>query len=75
MGHKKYRRPVIAKRAISVKKVMLAVFFDINGPIVQISVPRGRTLTGTFYKRKILRKLNKCFEKRRPKTGLREVRL
>ena len=64
------RRPVIAKRTNSVKKVMLAVFFDINGPIVQISVPRGRTVTGTFYKRKLLGKLNKCFEKRRPKTGL-----
>ena len=34
-------RPVIAKRAISVKKVMLAAFLDINGHIVQISVPRG----------------------------------
>ena len=32
-------------------------------------------MTGTFYKRKILGKLNKCFEKRRPKTGLRRVRL
>ena len=32
-------------------------------------------MTGTFYKRKILGKLNKCFEKRRPKTGLRGVRL
>ena len=49
--------------------------FYINGPIVQISVPRGRTVTGTFYKCKILGKLNKCFEKRRPKTGLRGVRL
>ena len=30
-------------------------------------------MTGTFYKRKILGKLNKCVEKRRPKTGLRGV--
>ena len=42
------RRPVIAKMTISVKKAMLTVFFDINGPIIQISVPRGRTVTGTF---------------------------
>ena len=34
------RRPVMATKTISVKKVMLAVFFDINGPIIQISVPR-----------------------------------
>ena len=32
-------------------------------------------MTGTFYKRRILRKLNKCFEKRRPNTELRGVRL
>ena len=69
------RRPFIAKRPISVKKVILTVFFDINGPIIQISVPRGQTVTVTFYKRKILGKLNKCFEKRRSKTGLRGVRL
>ena len=69
------RRPVIAKRTISVKKVMLAVFFDINGPVVQVSVPRGRTVTGTFYKHRILGKLNKYFEKRRPKTGLKGIRL
>ena len=69
------RRPVIAKRTISVKKVMLAVFFDINGPIIQVSVPKGRTVTGTLYKRKILKKLNKYFEKRRPRTGLRGVHL
>ena len=71
----KARRPVIAKRTISVKKVMLVVFFDINGPIIQISVPRGRTVTGTFHKGKLLGRQNYCFEKHRPKTGLRGVRL
>ena len=30
-------------------------------------------MTGTFYKRQILGKLKKCFEKRRTKTGLRGV--
>ena len=59
----------------SVIRRLCWLYFDINGPIIQISVPRGRTVTGTFYKRKILGKLNKCFEKRRSKTGLRGVRL
>ena len=45
---------------------MLVVFFDINGSTVPVSGPRGRTTTGTFYKRKILGKLNKYFVKRRP---------
>ena len=48
------RRPVIAKMTLSGKKVMLAIFFDINGHIVQASVPRGRPVAGTFYKRRTL---------------------
>ena len=35
------RIPVIAKRTLSGKNVMLALFFDINGHIVQAYVPRG----------------------------------
>lgn len=69
------RRPVIAKRKMSAKKVMLAVFFDINGPVIQVAVPKGRTVTGLFYKRKVLGKLRKYFAKRRPKTGLKGVHL
>ena len=42
------RRPDIAKRTLSVKRVMLAIFFYINGSIVQVSVPRGQTVTGQF---------------------------
>ena len=53
------RGPVIAKMALSGKKVMLALFFDINGHIVQASVPRGRPVTRTFYKRRILGKFYK----------------
>ena len=48
------RRPVIAKMTLSCKKVMLALFFDINGHIVQASVPRGRPVARTFYKGSIL---------------------
>ena len=52
-------RPVNAKMTLGVKKVMLALFFDINGYIVQASVPRGRPVAGTFYKRRILGKFYK----------------
>ena len=34
---------------LSGKKVMLVLFFDINGHIVQASVPRGQPVAGTFY--------------------------
>ena len=36
-------RPVVAKMALSGKKVMLALFFDINGHIAQASVPKEAT--------------------------------
>lgn len=53
------RRPTIAKRTLSVKKVMVAVFFDINGFLLQVSVPRGQSVTGRFYKQKVLKKIEK----------------
>ena len=57
------RIPVIAKRTLSGKKVMLAIFFDIIGHIVQASVPRGRPVARTFYKRRILEKFYKYLKK------------
>jgi histone-lysine N-methyltransferase SETMAR len=48
---------------------MVAVFFDINGTLLQVSVPRGQSVTGRFYKQKVLKKLRKSFRKRRPATG------
>ena len=53
------QRPNIAKMTLSGKKVMLALFFDINGHIVQTSVHRGRTMAGIFYKHRILGKFYK----------------
>ena len=63
------RRPDIAEMTLSGKKVMLALFFDINGHIVQASVPRGRPVAGTFYKCRILGKFYKYLKKCRPKRG------
>ena len=57
------RRPVIAKMTLSGKKVMLALFFDSNGDIVQASVPRGRPVAETFYKRRKLGKFYKYLKK------------
>ena len=54
---------------------MYAIFFTNQGPAIQVAVPRGRSVTGLFYKHYILRKLNKYYKKRRPATGMRYVRL
>lgn len=72
---KNTRRPSIAKRLRTVKKVLYAIFFTTNGPAMQTAVPKGRTVTGKFYKNVVLRKLKKYYQKRRPKTGLKYVRL
>lgn len=72
---KNAKRPCVAKRLQSAKKVMYAIFFTPSGPVVQVAVPKGRSVTGLFYKNHILKKLKRYFVKRRPKTGLKGVKL
>ena len=43
-------RPSIAKRQCTVKKVLYVIFFDNKGPVRQLPVPNGRTVTGPFIK-------------------------
>ena len=62
---------VIAKRIKSVAKVLYAVFYSCNGPIVQIPIPDGKTIAGKFYKNSVLSKVKAHYEKRRPATSLR----
>ena len=52
-------RPCIAKRTISVKKVMYAIFFTNQGPAIRVAVPKGKTVNAKFYKTKVLAKLKK----------------
>ena len=40
--------PSIAKRQRTVKKVLFEIFFDKKGPVMQLPVPKGRTITGAF---------------------------
>ncbi len=72
---KNSRRPTVAKRTQSVKKVLYAIFFTDTGLGVQIPVPKGRSVTGRFYRDVVLKRVEKYFVKRRPKTGIRNVRL
>lgn len=72
---KNARRPSIAKRTRTVKKVLYAMFFSSSGLAIQIAVPKGRTVTGRFYKNVVLKQLKKYYKQRRPVTGLKYVRL
>ena len=41
-----------------VQKGMYAIFFSTQGPAIQIAVPKGRGVTGKFYRNKVLKNLN-----------------
>ena len=47
--------PCIAKRTISSKKRLYAIFFNSSGPVVQMPCPSGHTVTGRFYKNSVLK--------------------
>ena len=60
---KNARRPCIAKRITSVKKVMYAIFFTPNGLAIQVSIPKGKSMNTRFYRNKVLRKFVKFYQK------------
>ena len=48
MSYQNARRPCIAKRITSVKKVMYAIFFTPNGLAIQVSIPKGKSMNTKF---------------------------
>ena len=59
----------INARWLPQKKVLYVIFLENKGPVMRIPVPKGRTVTAKVYKNVVLRKLNKYYKTRRPKTG------
>ena len=55
-SEKNKKRPCIAKRTISSKKMLYAIFFNSRGSVVQVPCPSGHTVTGRFYKNSVLKK-------------------
>ena len=55
-NRKDKKRPCIAKRTISSKKMLYAIFFNSSGPVSQVPCPSGHTVTGRFYKNSVRRK-------------------
>ena len=41
-------RPVIARRCKTSNRMLYAIFFDSKGPVLQIPVPKGSSVTGKF---------------------------
>ena len=68
------KRPIIAKRSLSTK-VLYAIFFSGEGVAIKMPVKKGKSITGEYYKDVVLKKLKKYYQKRRPVTGFKHVRL
>ena len=69
------KRPIIAKRSLSTKKVLYAIFFSGEGIAIKMPVKKGKSITGKYFKDVVLKKLKKYYQKRRPATGFKHVRL
>ena len=63
------KRPCIAKRTISSRKMLYAIFFNSSGPVFQGPYPSGHTVTGRFYKNSVLKKVKEFYNKKLPSKG------
>ena len=72
---KDQKRPRIAKRTISSKKMLFAIFINSNGPVVEVPCPSGHTGTGRFYKNSVLKKVKEFYNKKRPSKGWSGIHL
>ena len=72
---KNQKRPCIAKRTLSSKKMLYTIFFNSSGPVVQVPCPSGRTVTGRFYKNSVLKKVKEFYNKKQPSKGQSGIRL
>ena len=68
-------RPCIAKRTISSKKMLYAIYFNSSGPVAQVPCPSGHTVTGRFYKSSVLKKVKEFCNKKWPSKGWSGVHL
>ena len=55
--------------------MLYAIFFDSKGPVRQIPVPKGSSVTGKFYRESVLTQLVDFCQKRRPCTGVHGIKL
>ena len=68
-------RPVIACRCKSSNRMLYAIFFDSKGPVLQIPVPKGSSITGKFYRESVLTQLVDFYQKCRPRNGVCGIKL
>ena len=67
--------PVIVCRCKTSNRMLYAIFFDSKGPVLQILFPKGTSVTGKFYRECVHNQLVDFCQKRRPRTGVRGIKL
>jgi transposase len=60
---------------LSAKTALYAIFFSGEGVAIKVTVKKGKSITGKYYKDVVLKKLKKYCKKRRPVTGFKHIRL
>ena len=68
-------RPVIARHCKTSNRMLYAILFDSNGPVLQIPVPKGSSVTRKFYRESVLPQLVDFYQKCRPGTGVHGIKL
>ena len=68
-------RPVIACRCKTSNCMLYAIFFYLKGPVPQIPVRKGSSVTGKFYRESVLTKLVDFYQKRRLRTVICGIKL
>ena len=68
-------RPVIAHRCKTSNRMLYAIFFYSKGPVLQIPVPKGSSVTRKFYRESVLTELVDFYQKRRLRTGVHSIKL
>ena len=69
------RRPVIAKRSLSARKVWYAYFFSGDGIAIKVSVEKGKKHHLKVLQRHSTGEAEKYYQKRSPVTGFKHIRL
>ena len=55
--------------------MLSVIFFDSKGPVLQIPVPKGSSVTGKFYRESVLPQLDDFYQKHRLRSGVRSIKL
>ena len=68
-------RPVIALRCKTSNRMLYAIFFYLKSTVLQIPVQKGSSITGKFYRESVFTQLVDFYQKHRPLTGVRGLKL